>query len=246
MSGYGFLAGCYDQLTVDVNYPRWADYMEKQFARSRRPVHTVLDLACGTGTLTWLLAERGYEMIGVDSSPEMLAIAAEKASQTGCIPPMFLCQPMERLDLYDTVDACICCLDSINHVIRPAALRRGFERIHLFLSPGGLFIFDINAPEKLKGMDGGIFLDETDDTYCVWRSDYAPRRRICSFGIDVFRLEDGHWLRGTELQEEFAYTPEELTEYLAEAGFRTIRQYGNLKLRPPKPGEERIFFTACK
>lgn len=246
MSGYGFLAGCYDQFTADVDYARWADYIERQFARSGRSVRTVLDLACGTGTLTCLLAERGYEMIGVDLSSDMLAQAAEKAAGITGEPPMFLCQPMERLDLYDTVDACICCLDSVNHVTRPAAVRQAFERVRLFLSPGGLFLFDINTPEKLRGLDGGLFIDETDDAYCVWRSEYSPRRRICTFGMDVFRREGDYWLRGGEVHEEYAYTAEELTAYLAEAGFRKIKQYGQLKLRPPKPGEERIFFSALR
>ncbi len=246
MSGYGFLAGCYDQLTTDVDYRHWMDYLEKQLKRIDRPVRTVLDLSCGTGTITCMLAERGYEAIGVDVSPDMLAQAAEKASETAGEPPLFLCQPMERLDLYDTVDACVCCLDSVNHVTRPAVLRRAFERVHLFLNPGGLFLFDINTKEKLSGLDGGLFLDETDDAYCVWRSDYSPRRRICTFALDIFRREGGHWLRGGEVHEEFAYTAEELSDYLADAGFRDIRQYGCLKLRPPKPNEERIFFTARK
>ncbi len=246
MSGYGFLSGCYDELTTDVDYPRWADYLEKQFARNPRPVRTVLDLACGTGTLTCLLAERGYEMIGVDLSPDMLAEAAEKAEGIEGVSPMFLCQPMQQLDLYDTVDACVCCLDSINHITRPSVLRRVFERVHLFLSPGGLFVFDINTPEKLQGLDGGLFLDETEDAYCVWRAEYAPRRRICTFDMDVFRREGSHWIRGSELQEEYAYTAAELAEYLTAAGFHTIRLYGNLKMRPPKAEEDRIFFTARK
>jgi ubiquinone/menaquinone biosynthesis C-methylase UbiE len=93
VSDYGFLAGCYDQFTTDVDYPRWADYIEKHFTRLRYPIRTVLDLACGTGTLTCLLAERGYEMIGVDLSPDMLAEAAEKAAGISGEPPMLLCSP---------------------------------------------------------------------------------------------------------------------------------------------------------
>lgn len=247
MSGYGFLAGCYDRFTTDVDYPRWADYLEKHFARCARPIHTVLDLACGTGTLTCLLAGRGYDMTAVDLSPEMLSVAAEKARDLSAgEPPLFLCQSMDRLDLNDTVDACVCCLDSVNHVTRPSVLRQAFARVHLFLSPGGMFLFDINTPEKLREMDGGMFLDETEDAYCVWRAEYEARRHICSFGMDLFVREGNHWMRGQELQEEYAYTPEELTQYLAEAGFQNIRQYGELKLRPPKPGEQRIFFAAFK
>ena len=136
MSSYESLALRYDALTADVDHEAWADYLEKHFSRSPIPIHTVLDLACGTGAMTCLLAQRGYEMIGVDLSAEMLSVATEKAQDlTGVIPPMFLQQPMEELDLYGTIDACVCCLDSINYVTRPKALLRAFQRVHLFLEP---------------------------------------------------------------------------------------------------------------
>ncbi len=248
MSSYDFLAGCYDRLTYDVDYAAWADYIQAHFNKRPLPGNTVLDLACGTGSLTRELALRGYEMIGVDLSPDMLAEAAEKNRGVGAIEPIFLCQSMDRLDLYGTIDACVCCLDSVNYVTDPKRLRRAFERVHLFLMPGGLFLFDINTPEKLTGLDGQVFLDETEDTYCVWRAEYSKRRRVCSYFMDLFRLdeESGLWQRGEELHEEYAYTPEELTEYLRQAGFTDIRQYGKLKMRKPLPGEDRIFFTARK
>ena len=247
MESYEFLAGCYDQLTADVRYRAWADYLERHFARSAIPIRTVLDLACGTGSLTRILAERGYEMIGVDQSEEMLAQAAEKCRDVAGERPIFLHQSMEKLDLYGTVDACVCCLDSVNYVTRPKALLRAFQRVHLFLMPGGLFLFDINTPEKLEGLDGGMFIDETDDTYCVWRADYARRSRICTYGFDLFfRQADGLWRREEEVHEERAYAPEELTELLRAAGFTHIQQYGDRKLRHPKPGEGRIFFAARK
>ncbi len=154
---------------------------------------------------------------------------------------------MEELDLYGTIDACVCCLDSVNYVTRPKALLRAFQRVHLFLMPGGLFLFDVNTPEKLESLDGGMFIDETDDTYCVWRADYARRSRICTYGFDLFfREESGLWRREEEVHQERAYAPEELTELLRTAGFTHIRQYGDRKLRPPKPGEGRIFFAARK
>lgn len=247
MASYEFLAGCYDELTTDVDYPRWADYLERHFARSKLPIHTVLDLACGTGSLTRELALRGYEMIGVDRSEEMLGQAAEKCRGVEPVEPIFLHQSMEKLDLYGTIDACVCCLDSVNYVTRPALLRKAFERVHLFLMPGGLFLFDINTPQKLKGLDGQMFIDETDDAYCVWRAEYSKRRRICTYGMDIFRAGgDGRWRRGGEEHEEYAYEPRELEEYLLEAGFTAIKQYGELKLRPPAEGEQRIFFAARK
>lgn len=248
MNSYEFLAGCYDQFTTDVGYTRWADYIERHFRKRGLPGNTVLDLACGTGSLTRELALRGYEMIGVDLSPEMLAEAAEKNRDTGDIPPMFLCQPMEKLDLYGTIDACVCCLDSVNYVTNPKKLQRAFERVHLFLMPGGLFLFDINTREKLEGLDGQVFLDETEEAYCVWRTEFSKRSSICSYFMDIFQLdeESGLWNRGEELHHERAYSTQELTEYLQQAGFHDIRQYGNLKMRAPISGEDRIFFVARK
>lgn len=248
MNSYSFLAGSYDKLTYDVGYADWADYIEKHFNKRGIPGKTVLDLACGTGSLTLELANRGYEMIGVDLSPDMLSEASEKAAETEGIPPIFLCQSMEKLDLYGTIDACVCCLDSVNYVTDPQKLKKAFERVHLFLMPGGLFIFDINTIEKLQGLDGQVFLDETEDTYCVWRAEFEKRRKICSYFMDIFQLDEetGLWERGEELHEERAYTVEELTSFLEGAGFTEIHTYGNLKMRSPVPGEDRIFFVARK
>lgn len=247
MESYGFLADSYDQLTADVCYRDWADFLERHFRKSPVPVHTVLDLACGTGSLTAELALRGYEMIGVDRSAEMLAVAAEKCRGLPGEPPLFLQQSMEQLDLYGTVDACVCCLDSVNYVTRPATLQRAFSRVRLFLEPGGLFVFDVKPPEVLQAADGEICLDETEQTYCVWRAEYAPRRRVLTYGMDIFRRgQDGNWVRGEEVHEEYAYTLDELEEALHRAGFTQVRRWGNLKLRAPRPGEERVFFTARK
>lgn len=244
---YEYLAQCYDQFTEDVDYERWADYVERHFARSRLPIHTVLDLACGTGSLTRLLALRGYEMIGADISEEMLAQAAEKCRGAGDPEPIFLHQAMEELDLYGTIDACVCCLDSVNYVTRSGKLARAFQRVHTFLMPGGLFLFDINTPDKLRGLDGQMFLDETEDAYCVWRAEYAPRRRICTYGMDIFQRTEGDlWQRWEEVHEEFAYEPEELEQMLRQAGFRQIKQFGELRMRAPRAGEGRIFFAARK
>ena len=244
---YENLAGCYDQFTRDVDYVRWADYLERHFARSALPIHTVLDLACGTGSLTLELARRGYEMIGVDQSEEMLAQAAEKCRQASEIPPLFLHQSMDKLDLYGTIDACVCCLDSVNYVTSPQKLERAFQRVHTFLMPGGLFVFDVNTPDKLRALDGQVFLDESADAYCVWRADYSARRRVCTYGMDLFTLEpDGRWSRAEELHEEYAYEPDELEALLIRAGFSRIKQYGERKLRGPKAGEGRIFFDARK
>lgn len=245
MASYEFLAGSYDALTADVGYPRWADYIEGHFARLKRPVHTVLDLCCGTGSLTYELSLRGYELTGVDLSDDMLSLAEEKCRD---LPnrPRFFCQGMERLRLPGRVDACVCCLDSVNYVLKPQKLQEAFRRVYEVLEPGGLFLFDADTPEKLEGMDGQVFLDETEDEFCVWRGEYSAKRRICSFWMDIFRRRGQGWERGGELHEEYAYTMDELEEYLKEAGFAGIKRYGELKRRPPRPGEQRVFFAGRK
>ena len=246
MSSYDFLAGCYDELTYDVDYSAWADYIESHFQKRGLPGKTVLDLACGTGSLTRELALRGYEMIGVDLSGDMLAEAAEKNRELDAIPPIFLCQSMDKLDLYGTIDACVCCLDSVNYVTSPKKLQKAFERVHLFLMPGGLFLFDINTPEKLAGLDGQVFLDEDEDVYCVWRGEFDEKTNICSYGMDLFQRTGRLWQRSFEEHREYAYTRGQLTAYLKKAGFCRIAVYADRDFSAPGEGEQRIYFKARK
>lgn len=241
---YTVLAGCYDRLTADVDYGKWADYVERHFRRAKRPVHSVVELGCGTGSLTKLLARRGYRTTAVDLSPDMLAVADQKCEGLGVL---FLCQDMSKLTLLEPVDAVISCLDSVNYVTRPAALRRTFQRVFKALAPGGLFLFDVKTPAALEGADGQIYLDEDDDLFCVWRGEYYPRRRVCGYGLDLFvREEDGSWSRGGEYHEEYAYTMDELDSFLREAGFRHVKQYGDKTMCAPKEGAYRVFFAAGK
>ncbi len=248
MSSYESLAHFYDELTEDVDYRAWADFYRHFFENNPYlNIHTVLDLACGTGSLTRLLTEQGYEMIGVDRSPDMLMEAREKCADAAGIPPLFLNQSMDKLDLYGTIDACVSCLDSVNYVTDLAALQETFRRVHCFLMPGGLFIFDIRPPELLERLDGQMFLDEAEDVYCVWRAEYDPDERICAYGFDLFeRQKNGLWRRECEEHEEYAYTVEELTGYLRTVGFAQVELYGNCALRPPREGEDRIVFVARK
>ena len=245
MSCYSSLARAYDDLTGDVAYEKRADYLQKLFGRSHIPVHTVLDLACGTGTMTWLLTGRGYELIGVDGSEEMLAAAMEKSGSVEGVAPVFLHQPMPKLDLYGTVDAAICCLDSLNYLTAPGDVQRTFERLHLFIAPGGVLVFDINTEAKLQALDGQVFLDETEDTYCVWRTEY--RRGVCTYYMDLFcERPDGAWERSLEIHRQRSYTVEELKRWLEQAGFGEIRTYGDMKMRAPKEEEQRIYFTCVR
>ena len=244
MESYTVLAEFYDQLTTDVPYFQWADYLEKQFARHKSPVHSIVELGCGTGSLAAILASRGYQVTAVDLSPDMLSVAADKCEG---LDVQLVCQDMSRLALPMQADAVICCLDSLNYVIRPAHVQRTFQRVFRALKPGGLFLFDVKTPCALEGADGQVYIDENEDVYCVWRGEYDARRRICCYGIDLFALQaDGNWWRDGEYHEEYAYTMEELTAWLGSAGFTRVKQYGNLRLSPPKENEERVFFTARK
>ena len=124
--------------------------------------------------------------------------------------------------------------------------RRLYHADYDALTPGGLFVFDINTPAKLRGLDGQVFLDETDDTYCVWRTEFDEKKCLCYYDMDIFRLEGEHWQRSFEEHIEYAYEPAELQQWLAEAGFTRIRSYGDRVLRAPKEAEQRIYFSAKK
>lgn len=244
MSRYAALAAAYDALTQDAAYRRRAAYIHRLLKKERRPVETVLDLGCGTGTITCLLAALGYQMTGVDLSEEMLTEAARKAET---LPPerrpLLLHQSMDRLRLLEPVDAAVSTLDALNYLTGEKALRETLRRVHRWLRPGGVFLFDVNTPYKLRRMDGQLYIDETDETYCVWRTDFSERTRVCTYGVDLFRRRaDGAWERSWEEHRERAWEVEELSAMLADAGFERIMATGDLRGGPPRPDEDRVIF----
>lgn len=245
MNNYSVLADYYDRFTDDVPYQRWAEYLEQIFAKEKLRPKLVLDLACGTGTLTRLLSQKGYEMIGVDLSSEMLAQAANKCA--GLLrPPLFLNQSMDKLDLYGTVDACISSLDSVNYITDPNILQKAFQRVHLFLEPGGIFVFDIHTAEKLEKLHGQSFVREDDEVYCSWQIKISDGG-LCTYSFDIFENAGNHlWRRYQEMHQERIYTKEAICIYLKNAGFQTIRIYPELSFDPLTGTEERLFFTARK
>ena len=246
MSAYEALASCYDGFTEDVQYERRARYLSRLLAVRKGQSLCILDLACGTGTLTELFARAGHCMVGVDLSADMLAVAANKCGE---LPfdrrPLLLQQSMTALRLPFRVDAAFCALDSLNYLLKPEQLKRTFRRVAKVLQPGGRFVFDVHSPAHLAELDGQVFLDETEDAYCVWRSAYAPKTQILSYAMDIFRLgRDGSWRRSFEEHRERAYSVEELTQWLSDAGFTEIRVYGEFTMKPPREGEERLYFSA--
>ncbi len=242
MNSYEALSVYYDRFTRDVGYTEWADFFEKVFHKENVHPKLVLDLACGTGSLTKKLAKRGYEMIGVDASPEMLMRAMDNTMECET-RPLFLNQRMEELDLYGTVDVCLCCLDSVNYVTEQDTLQRAFERVHLFLEPGtGLFVFDINTPEKFERIDGNSYVREDEDVFCVWQA--AVEDGLCAYQFDIFKRENDVWIREQETHEERIYSLDTLKDMLVRSGFSEIKTYGGLDFSPVQGGEDRVFFTA--
>ena len=177
MSAYESLAACYDELTYDIRYEKTLTFFERLCAREHVQPHLVLDLACGTGSLSMLLAEHGYRVIGADLSEEMLAEAEQKARDLPeDIRPFFICQPMQRLRLAEPADAVICALDSLNYLMRPDDCRKTFRRVYDALKPGGLFVFDINTPAKLRGLDGQVFRPiEFEESFSYGSTEVAYR-----------------------------------------------------------------------
>ena len=204
-----------------------------------------VDLACGTGSVTAILAKKGLRVIGVDLSEEMLTVAQQKAMELENMP-RFVCQPLQELRLPRGVDLAVCALDSLDYITDPEDCKEAIRRIYRVLNPGGIFIFDVNTPEKLRAMDGQVFLDEDDDVYCVWRGEFDEETNICSYGMDLFQRRGEAWERSFEEHREYAYSREQLVEYLKAAGFTHIRVYADRLFEEPREGEQRIYIKARK
>lgn len=246
MSSYTSLAECYDEFTGDVRYSLWADYLTGLFDKysDKDGVHDVLDLACGTGSLSVILAERGFEVIGTDASEDMLAEAQSKAWTVSGTPPMFLHQSMEEIDLYGTVDAAVCCLDSINYLTSRELLSQAFSRLKFFIRPGGLFIFDVNTDAKFRNLDGSVFLRENEDFFCTWSAEYDKDSRLCTFFYDIFKNCGELWSREQEEHTERAHSYDEIKNALENAEFSLLTVFGELSENPPADDEQRIFYVA--
>lgn len=238
MSCYGPLASWYDQLTGDVPYEQFANFYEAEFARAGGEFRLLLDLCCGTGTLTWLMAGRGYELIGADASVDMLMQAREKGLAVKT-PPLFLLQDAAELDLYGTVDGAYCSLDGMNY-IPPEDLPQVFHRLHLFIRPGGLLIFDLRTPEWLHALDGEVFVDENEDMLCLWRADFDQDLNAVIYGMDIFSRVGELWDRSGEEHIEYAHSPETISKLLSDNGFINIR----LRRDGPQGNSGRLFICA--
>ena len=245
MDAYHALAASYDRLTQDVDYEATVQFYEQILEREGLKPRTAVDLACGTGSVTALLAARGLEVVGVDLSEEMLTVACQKASEQEN-PPMFVCQSLQELRLPRGVDLAVCALDSLDYILDPEDCKEAIRRAYKVLNPGGIFIFDVNTPQKLRAMDGQVFIDEDDDVFCVWRGEFDDATNICSYGMDLFQRQGENWERSFEEHREYAYSQEQLVGFLKAAGFVRIRVYADRKFEAPSENEQRIYFSARK
>ncbi len=247
--GYDAISGVYDGLNADIDYKKWADFFEKCFDKYLQvKPELVLDLACGTGRMTRELASRGYDMIGVDGSDSMLSEAMYSYPSDGIL---YLLQDMRGFELYGTVGAVVCCLDSINYLLETDDVKKTFLLVHNYLDPDGLFIFDVNSPYKFEHVYGDnayILEDERGDgrgVYCGWQNEYDEKSGICDFYLTLFEENgDGSYTRSDEHQRERCYTLDTLTRLLKETGMELLGVYSDFDFTAASDGDERYYIAA--
>ncbi len=247
MAGYGGFYCFYDRLTENVGYPARAAYFDELIRRwAARPAELVLDLACGTGSLSLELARLGYDVIGVDGSPDMLAEAMEKKLRQQA-DVLFLCQDMDGLDLYGTVDAAVCALDSLNHITDAGTVQQVFDRVSLFLAPGGVFLFDVNSLYKHREiLAGQTFVYDFGDLYCVWQNACEDGETV-DISLDIFAQEEGEgYRRYTESFSERAYSHEQILEFIEKSGMKLLAVYGDDTFNPPAGTSQRLIYAALQ
>lgn len=249
MKSYEALAAVYDRLRGEVDYSAWGDFFERCFKRFGISPSLVLDLGCGTGSMTLELAARGYDMIGVDASEQMLSRAMSRMYREGRSGVLFLQQDMRELELYGTVGAVVSTLDCINYLTGEGDLARCFSLVHNYLDPDGLFLFDVNTPYKFRTVYGdNAYILEDEGSLCAWQNEFDEKSALCRFYLSVFReTQDGRYVREDEEQTERCYSREQLTEALTSAGFADICFFGDFEFGAPTDTTERWFVAArCK
>lgn len=245
---YGIFSSVYDILTENVDYEGLAEKIRSSLSLNGVGGGLLLDIGCGTGTLALLLEKYGYDVIGIEPSEDMLAVANEKKYEENS-KALFLCQSMEELDLYGTVDCAVCSLDTVNHVDSIGKIREAFRRVSLFMTLGGVFIFDINTVYKHKHILGdNTFVYDTDDVYCVWQNTFIEEESKTQIDLDFFiREEDGEsYEKYSESFFEYAYDEREIINILSECGFTVIGQFDDYTDFPVTEATQRITVIAKK
>lgn len=244
---YRSFARFYDALTRDVDYRARAAFFDSLIRRYGKNAKIVLDLACGTGSLSIELAALSYDVIGADASAEMLSLALQKTVETGH-KILYLHQAMDELDLYGTVDVTVCALDSINHIASVDALDAVFAKVSLFTNPAGLFIFDVNTAYKHRQILGdNVFVRDLPEVFCVWQNSYSAADGSVDMALDFFEPRpDGSYQRYGERFSEYVYSDEVLRSLMRKNGFKHMQTLEGDSLFPASQTAERLVYIAKK
>lgn len=243
---YGSFAYVYDKLMKDVDYGKWSDYIEGIFTLHGIKPKLILDLACGTGSTCVEMALRGYDMIGIDNSIDMLNCARNKAESTR-VEVLYLNQDITDFELYGTVDVIICLMDSLNYIVDSRKVVKMFELVNNYLNPEGLFIFDINSCYKFEHiLAGNVFYSVENEITYIWDNSYDHNSKICRFDLTFFERHEDVYRRYDELHLERAYSTEEMVKMLEQSGLNIKKIYGDLTYSSPETESERIFFVCGK
>ena len=246
--GYAVLAPVYDKLNDTVSYPKWADFIEECFGRysPNKKIKSVLDLGCGTGSMTIELGKRGYDMTALDCSEDMLSVA-EKRARDNKLDILFIESNMCAFELYGTVDAVVCCLDGINHLTSRDELLACFSLVGNYLEDNGLFIFDLNTPHKFKTTYADRdYILEDEGIMCCWRNRLNKKGNIVDFYLTVFRESDGKWERHDGVEREAAYGLRAIKNALAECGLEIVNISSDYNFNEISDETERWYITAKK
>ena len=243
---YDDFAKIYDRFQK-TDYNKFTEFYESVFDRLDVTPKTVVDLGCGSGAVTIPLARAGYEVTGIDISPDMLAVAQNKADEAG-LDILFLNMDMRTFALPAPVDCVISALDCVNYLEGLEDAGAAFERVYDSLRDGGVFIFDINSEYKLSSILGNnTFVYEDDSAFCVWKCGYFPDDKVVSFELNFFiKEQNSGYTRYSEYQEETIFSAGELKELLFECGFSEVSVFADLTFDGPGPKTERLFFVARK
>ena len=244
---YTNFAYIYDKLMYDVDYKKRADYIEGIFDANGIKPSLILDLGCGTGNFCIEMAMKGYDMIGVDKSYDMLSCAKEKSLKNGC-DILYVNQDITDFELYGTVDAIICLTDTVNYLTHKRDVKKLFKLVKNYLNPGGLFIFDINSEFKLEKVLGdNVFYEVNEEISYIWQNSYDKARKICEFDLTFFVKNDqGKYERYDETHYERAFSVSDMEQMIKNENMVLLDKYNDLTYIKPTKNSQRIFFVCRK